>query len=262
MYDCSVQRAFLSHKFTGKERDSESGLDNFGARYNSSSMGRFMSPDTPFVDQHAENPQSWNLYTYVRNNPLANIDPDGECTKDSQGNFHGDDCQQGTGTGDKPDQVHVQSTPLPRTWSQVLGLDGAYNKAQYDRDWQFHQWVRDTGGTEVRAELPIGPKDIEALYNLVKLLKPSGAKMSQIIARLGKGFGNPEIAMKELAALRSTAAVAGQSATGFYIHADVTIYRVGSDYLTVAADGRVLSFVQNATSGEGVALRYIQLGGR
>jgi RHS repeat-associated protein len=34
-----------THKFTGKERDSESGLDNFGARYNSSSMGRLMSPD-------------------------------------------------------------------------------------------------------------------------------------------------------------------------------------------------------------------------
>ena len=43
---CSFSAAFWSHyKFTGKERDSESGLDNFGARYNSSSLGRFMSPD-------------------------------------------------------------------------------------------------------------------------------------------------------------------------------------------------------------------------
>jgi RHS repeat-associated protein len=32
-------------RFTGKERDPESGLDNFDARYNSSSMGRFMTPD-------------------------------------------------------------------------------------------------------------------------------------------------------------------------------------------------------------------------
>jgi len=31
--------------FTGKERDSESGNDYFGARYYSSAMGRFMSPD-------------------------------------------------------------------------------------------------------------------------------------------------------------------------------------------------------------------------
>jgi RHS repeat-associated protein len=33
------------YKFTGKERDAESGLDYFGARYYASSMGRFMSPD-------------------------------------------------------------------------------------------------------------------------------------------------------------------------------------------------------------------------
>jgi len=67
------------YKFTGKERDSESGLDNFGARYNSSSMGRFMSPD-PGNDNGFENqddPQSWNAYSYVRNNPLNLTDPDG-----------------------------------------------------------------------------------------------------------------------------------------------------------------------------------------
>jgi RHS repeat-associated protein len=43
---CSLSVAFGNHhKFTGKERDAESGLDNFGARYNASTMGRFMSPD-------------------------------------------------------------------------------------------------------------------------------------------------------------------------------------------------------------------------
>jgi RHS repeat-associated protein len=63
--------------FTGKERDAESGLDYFGARYYGSSMGRFMSPDHPLIDQHPENPQSWNLYAYARNNPLINIDPTG-----------------------------------------------------------------------------------------------------------------------------------------------------------------------------------------
>lgn len=68
--------------------------------------------------------------------------------------------------------------------------------------------------------------------------------------------------MKELTVLRDAAAGAGQSATGFYIQADSTIYRVGSDYLTVAKDGKVLSYVKNATPGEGVALRYSQLGGK
>lgn len=65
-------------QFTGKERDAETGLDYFGARYLSAAQGRFTSPDAPFADQHAEDPQSWNLYGYVRNNPLAAVDADGE----------------------------------------------------------------------------------------------------------------------------------------------------------------------------------------
>ena len=66
------------HKFTGKERDDESDLDYFLARYYSGPLGRFTSADEPFVDQHAENPQSWNLYQYGYNNPLANVDIDGQ----------------------------------------------------------------------------------------------------------------------------------------------------------------------------------------
>ncbi len=66
------------HHFTGKERDTESGNDYFGARYYASSMGRWLSPDKPFADQHAQNPQSWNLYAYARNNPLIIFDPNGE----------------------------------------------------------------------------------------------------------------------------------------------------------------------------------------
>lgn len=61
--------------FTGKERDAESGLDNFGARYDSSSMGRFMSPDP--LGGHPEDPQTLNKYAYVRNNPTTLTDPTG-----------------------------------------------------------------------------------------------------------------------------------------------------------------------------------------
>jgi len=70
------------YKFTGKERDSESNLDNFGARYYASFMSRFMTPDDG-SDQDAGDPQSWNLYAYVRNNPLSNTDPTGNyCVRD------------------------------------------------------------------------------------------------------------------------------------------------------------------------------------
>ena len=77
--------------FTGKERDYESGLDNFGARYDASSMGRFMSPDDFWKDSHVGDPQSWNKYAYARNNPLRYVDLNGEnatvstsCTTDDQ----------------------------------------------------------------------------------------------------------------------------------------------------------------------------------
>lgn len=63
------------HHFTGKERDTESGLDYFGARYYGSNIGRFMSPDPgPYVKH---DPQTWNRYAYTRNNPLKYIDPTG-----------------------------------------------------------------------------------------------------------------------------------------------------------------------------------------
>jgi RHS repeat-associated protein len=68
--------------FTGKERDSESGNDYFGARYYASSMGRFLSPDwsakvVPVPYAKLDNPQSLNLYAYVGNNPLIHVDADG-----------------------------------------------------------------------------------------------------------------------------------------------------------------------------------------
>ena len=68
-----------NYEFTGKERDSESGLDNFGKRYNSSQYGRFMSPDPIFYQvSMLADPQQWNEYAYVRNNPLSLVDPTGE----------------------------------------------------------------------------------------------------------------------------------------------------------------------------------------
>jgi RHS repeat-associated protein len=63
--------------FTGKDRDSQSDLDYFGARYYNSTMGRFMSPDQNMGSMHLSNPQSLNRYAYVLNNPLSFVDPDG-----------------------------------------------------------------------------------------------------------------------------------------------------------------------------------------
>ena len=71
-----------NYKFTGKERDPETGLDDFGARYYASNIGRFMTPDwnaKPTSVPYATfgDPQTLNLYSYVENGPLNRVDADG-----------------------------------------------------------------------------------------------------------------------------------------------------------------------------------------
>ncbi len=61
---------------TGKERDAETGLDYFLARYHSGAQGRFTSADPK--SGWPSDPQSWNMYAYGRNNPLLYTDPDGQ----------------------------------------------------------------------------------------------------------------------------------------------------------------------------------------
>lgn len=80
MYDAHIAVYDASgYRFTGKERDSETGLDYFGARYYGSNMGRFMSPDpVVMMRQKLLDPQQWNMYSYVRNNPLRLVDENGK----------------------------------------------------------------------------------------------------------------------------------------------------------------------------------------
>ncbi len=68
--------------FTDKERDAETGNDYFDARYYSSNLGRFMSPDwsakeEPVPYSKLDYPQTLNLYHYALNNPLTVVDTDG-----------------------------------------------------------------------------------------------------------------------------------------------------------------------------------------
>jgi RHS repeat-associated protein len=65
----------VRQKFTGKERDNETGLDYFGARYYANRQGRFTSPDPLLGSGRIVNPQTWNRYGYVLGNPLKFCDP-------------------------------------------------------------------------------------------------------------------------------------------------------------------------------------------
>ena len=67
-----------TRRFTDKERDAETGLDYFGARYYASRGGRMTTID-PLMDIETAlvDPQRWNRYAYARNNPLVFVDPTG-----------------------------------------------------------------------------------------------------------------------------------------------------------------------------------------
>jgi RHS repeat-associated protein len=100
------------YKFTGYERDAESGLDYASARHYNSGMGRFMSPDPSglgYADQ--TNPQSFNLYSYVMNNPLSNTDPTGmTCqTNSTDGSTYDDGDGKGCSTIDQADATDLKN---------------------------------------------------------------------------------------------------------------------------------------------------------
>ncbi len=124
----------VKQQFTGKERDAESSLDYFGARYYSARLGRFIGPDAPFADQFASAPQSWNLYSYVRNNPLRFLDPTGRrCVKTDDGSV-GDDgegemCQAVVEEGPQKTTVYAYPQINPAV---ALALRSAAFRAEND----------------------------------------------------------------------------------------------------------------------------------
>jgi RHS repeat-associated protein len=74
-----------NYKFEGKERDTETGNDDFGARYYSNRFGRWLSADwssVPVAVPYANltNPQTLNLYSMVSDDPESFADLDGHCT--------------------------------------------------------------------------------------------------------------------------------------------------------------------------------------
>lgn len=108
----------------GKERDTESGNDLMGFRYYASSMGRFLSPDPLFISpERLADPQSLNLYSYVRNNPLG-------LTDDTGLDFYLS-CQ----TSDHSGCGQVQNGEN-QVWVQGQTVDGKFQAADVDMNEQ------------------------------------------------------------------------------------------------------------------------------
>jgi RHS repeat-associated protein len=131
--------------FTGKERDSESGLDNFGARYSSSIIGRFLSPDPGSVSgyAHLDDPQSWNGYSYARGNPLNLNDPTGTIFCRSP---NGTPEEQGLAlVCDLSDQQYLNSSPDQQAAYDKLGY--THYDSSDDTGADHDAWQNKNGNT-------------------------------------------------------------------------------------------------------------------
>ena len=106
-YPYGGERAYTNtcpqnYKFAGKERDTETGNDDFGARYYSNRFGRWLSADwssTPVPVPYANltNPQTLNLYAMVADDPESFADLDGHVSPQSQGDAAPQGINPGTG---------------------------------------------------------------------------------------------------------------------------------------------------------------------
>ncbi len=222
--------------FTSKDRDAESGNDFFGARYYGSSMGRFMSPDLP-VDQHPADPQSWNLYSYVRNNPLRMTDPTGDYAcgtyvSAEQCTAFGNMLTQAQATLDKAKGSGSIDSDQYKTATRALGAYGALNDGNgvtvnVGATGGFPGTTAAEGGGENTAANPTG-QDIQVTLNkklfdqgsspgLLGAIAHEGSHVEDAEAWAKAGFSaaaNPTNFQTEFAAYGVTIAVAqAQGAT-------------------------------------------------
>lgn len=143
--------------FTAKERDAETGLDYFLARYFSSAQGRFTSPDEPFADQDEANPQTWNLYSYGRNNPLKYTDPTGRCSK-AKGGYTDDGSElfpgpcSGGAIGEQKAGNNSTTVGVGRDEANLIMLQGIGQRLSSP-----HQWATVVSGAGQSAASLIAP---------------------------------------------------------------------------------------------------------
>jgi RHS repeat-associated protein len=224
----------MRQKFTQKERDNETGLDYFSARYYSSSQGRFTSADS--VAGSAVNPQTLNLYAYVLNNPLKYVDPSGHFVQPRNidpldfifGRNPSDDMlvsEQGQGNQQGQPQQQPQSQPQPQ--GQVIDLRNPTSTV-------INQTIADiqAGATPLRSGEVPKPTSLMYIPGELVILQNATLKLPD-----GRQITNVNGYMRLVAAVvldQGCNVMIDQSLT-----IDETITPVSNDAKTLAAAGRL-----------------------
>jgi RHS repeat-associated protein len=280
-------------KFTGKERDVETGLDFFQARYYSGAQGRFTSPDPENAGSNAVDPQSWNMYAYGRNNPLKYVDPDGLAYRVCEVNSEGKEFNCGVVESDKAFEKYAKDQGWYTKGGKLYNSEGAqigtaswFDLEQQRSDIAGAQFIYNQVGPPVKALAAatltfvggagvigaggavagagLTTVNLQGAAQAAALTLPAGAKLAQMIARGGGQFaGNPAGFLSYAREFVANAVRQGTYTVANWIGGNgATIYRNGNDYMVVARDGKILSYVPNATPGTGVVSTYLQMGGK
>lgn len=176
-----------NYKFTGKERDAETGNDNFGARYYSSSFGRFLSPDWSAIPEpvpyaNLTNPQTLNLYQYVEDDPESYADLDG----------HAGDQTNGQSTGQSA------QTSLTTCTLEVPGSTGSSTctatSVNADNSTQVKDDTEKTAGllATIETKIDVTMKEVDAVAKpLIESAAENGAKALPEIVDVGSKVLGP-----------------------------------------------------------------------
>jgi RHS repeat-associated protein len=134
-------------KFTGYERDAETGLDFAQARYFSSTEGRFISADSLLGS--LTNPQTFNRYSYVLNNPLNSTDPTGHLPVSATGSGPGSwGGFEGPAPGDLPERYEQEIANIKAVIAENAARNAANESAPEHPDDAGHSGEEATGGGE------------------------------------------------------------------------------------------------------------------
>jgi RHS repeat-associated protein len=185
-------------RFTGQLRDFETNLDYFGARYFSGAQGRFTSPDEPLLDQYPEDPQSWNLYSYVRNNPLRFVDPTGQGCTVSGNNYTdnsdpGPDCQTVLAGNGQPQQVNVNDQQGSLAAAIGIGAFIGISNAAND----YFAWMFSTRPAALQNIDPGNNRAVTTAAMIAPFLIP-GPKGGQATKLLSAGGARPVLTLERL----------------------------------------------------------------